>query len=43
MPTDYLDAKEARRTDPFTHYAISAAYLAWEDAGTPEIVRSAAA
>ena len=35
---DYLDAKEARRTDPFTHYAISAASLAWTDAGTPEIV-----
>jgi 3-oxoacyl-[acyl-carrier-protein] synthase II len=35
---DYLDAKEARRTDPFTHYAISAASLAWTDAGSPEIV-----
>ena len=35
---DYLDTKEARRTDPFTHYAISAASLAWTDAGTPEIV-----
>jgi 3-oxoacyl-[acyl-carrier-protein] synthase II len=35
---DFLDAKEARRTDPFTHYAISAASLAWTDAGTPEIV-----
>ena len=34
----FLDAKEARRTDPFTHYAISAASLAWTDAGTPEIV-----
>ena len=38
MPADYLDTKEARRTDPFTHYAISAASLAWTDAGTPEIV-----
>ena len=37
-PADFLDAKEARRTDPFTHYAISAASLAWSDAGTPEIV-----
>jgi 3-oxoacyl-[acyl-carrier-protein] synthase II len=37
-PADFLDAKEARRTDPFTHYAISAASLAWTDAGTPEIV-----
>ncbi len=33
----WLDPKEARRTDRFTHYAIAAAKLAWEDAGTPEI------
>jgi 3-oxoacyl-(acyl-carrier-protein) synthase len=34
----YLDTKEARRTDPFTHYAIASAVLAWADAGDPEIV-----
>ncbi len=34
----YLDAKEARRTDPFTHYALASASLAWEDAGTPQVV-----
>ncbi len=34
----YLDAKEARRTDPFTHYALASASLAWEDAGTPRVV-----
>jgi 3-oxoacyl-[acyl-carrier-protein] synthase II len=37
-PADFLDAKETRRTDPFTHYAISAASLAWTDAGTPQVV-----
>jgi 3-oxoacyl-[acyl-carrier-protein] synthase II len=36
--SDYLDTKEARRTDPFTHYAIASASLAWEDAGTPQVV-----
>ena len=36
--SDYLDAKEARRTDPFTHYAIASASLAWEDAGAPQVV-----
>src|SRR3954452_13959131 len=35
---DFLDTKEARRTDPFTHYAIASASLAWTDAGDPEIV-----
>ena len=33
----WLDAKEARRTDRFTHYAIAAAKLAWEDAGAPDV------
>jgi 3-oxoacyl-[acyl-carrier-protein] synthase II len=33
----WLDAKEARRTDRFTHYAVAAADLAWEDAGKPEV------
>jgi 3-oxoacyl-[acyl-carrier-protein] synthase II len=38
QPSDFLDTKEARRTDPFTHYAIASASLAWTDAGEPEIV-----
>ncbi|MBI3647955.1 MAG: beta-ketoacyl-ACP synthase II [Actinobacteria bacterium] len=33
----WLDAKEARRTDRFSQYAIAAARLAWEDAGDPEV------
>jgi 3-oxoacyl-[acyl-carrier-protein] synthase II len=33
----WLDVKEARRTDRFTHYAVAAADLAWEDAGAPEV------
>ena len=33
----WLDAKEARRTDRFTHYAVAAADLAWDDAGRPEV------
>jgi 3-oxoacyl-[acyl-carrier-protein] synthase II len=37
-PADFLETKEARRTDPFTHYAIASASLAWTDAGEPEIV-----
>ncbi len=37
-PSRWLDAKEVRRTDPFVHYALAAAALAWEDAGEPEIV-----
>jgi 3-oxoacyl-[acyl-carrier-protein] synthase II len=37
-PTDWLDLKEARRTDPFTQYALAATGLAWEDAGRPEVV-----
>ena len=34
----FLDAKEARRTDRYSHFAIAAGSLAWEDAGTPEVV-----
>jgi 3-oxoacyl-[acyl-carrier-protein] synthase II len=34
---DHLDAKEARRTDPFSQYAIASAKLAWADAGDPEV------
>ena len=33
----WLDPKEARRTDRFSHYAIASADLAWEDAGKPEV------
>ena len=37
-PNRWLDTKEVRRTDPFVHYALAAAALAWEDAGEPEVV-----
>jgi 3-oxoacyl-[acyl-carrier-protein] synthase II len=33
----WLDVKEARRTDRFTHYAVASADLAWDDAGRPEV------
>jgi 3-oxoacyl-[acyl-carrier-protein] synthase II len=33
----WLDTKEARRTDRFTHFAVASADLAWEDAGRPEV------
>ncbi|HZB02438.1 MAG TPA: beta-ketoacyl-ACP synthase II [Actinomycetota bacterium] len=36
-PAAWLDPKEIRRTDRFSHYAIAAGKLAWEDAGTPEV------
>jgi 3-oxoacyl-[acyl-carrier-protein] synthase II len=36
-PDRWMDKKEARRTDRFTHFAIGSAKLAWEDAGNPEI------
>jgi 3-oxoacyl-[acyl-carrier-protein] synthase II len=36
-PTDFLDLKETRRTDPFAQYAIASARLAWDDAGDPEV------
>lgn len=39
----WMDAKEIRRTDRFVHYAIAAAKLAWQDAGTPEIPSERAA
>jgi 3-oxoacyl-[acyl-carrier-protein] synthase II len=42
-PTLWMDAKEIRRTDRFVHYAIAAAKLAWQDAGTPEIPSERAA
>ena len=31
-PAKWLDPKEIRRTDRFSHYAIAAGKLAWEDA-----------
>ena len=37
VATDHLDAKEARRTDPFSQYAIASAKLAWPDAGEPDV------
>jgi len=36
-PAPWLDPKEIRRTDPFVHYGVSSAALAWEDAGEPEV------
>ena len=36
--TDFLDAKEARRTDRFTQFGVASAKLAWEDAANPEVV-----
>ncbi len=36
--TDFLDAKEARRTDRFTQFGVASAKLAWEDAAAPEVV-----
>jgi 3-oxoacyl-[acyl-carrier-protein] synthase II len=35
-PHQYLDRKEARRTDRASHFAVAAAKLAWEDADTPQ-------
>jgi 3-oxoacyl-[acyl-carrier-protein] synthase II len=32
VATDYLDGKDVRRNDPFTHYAVAAAKMAREDA-----------
>ena len=37
VATEHLDAKEARRTDPFAQYAIASAKLAWVDAGEPDV------
>ncbi|HEX5937177.1 MAG TPA: beta-ketoacyl-ACP synthase II [Actinomycetota bacterium] len=36
-PSAWLDPKEIRRTDRFSHYAIAAGKLAWDDAGAPEV------
>ena len=37
-PSEFLDAKEVRRTDRFTQFGVASAQLAWQDAGTPEVV-----
>jgi 3-oxoacyl-[acyl-carrier-protein] synthase II len=37
-PSPWLDPKEIRRTDPFVHYALASAALAWDDAGAPEVL-----
>ena len=36
-PSDWLDVKEARRTDRFTQFAIASAKLAWDDAERPDV------
>jgi 3-oxoacyl-[acyl-carrier-protein] synthase II len=38
VPSQFLDTKEARRTDRFVHFAMASAALAWADAGKPEVV-----
>ena len=35
-PTEYMDAKEARRLDPFSQYAVACSRLALDDAGFKE-------
>jgi len=35
--SDWLEPKEARRTDRFVHFAVASAKLAWDDAGRPEV------
>ncbi len=42
-PSLWMDAKDIRRTDRYVHYAIAAAKLAWQDAGTPEFSSERAA
>ncbi len=36
-PTSYIEKKEARKMDRYTHYAIAAACQAWEDSGLNEL------
>ena len=36
-PELWIDRKEARRTDRFTHFALASAKLAWRDAGDPQV------
>ena len=35
--SEFMEPKEAKRTDPFVHLAVAATKLAWEDAGNPEV------
>jgi 3-oxoacyl-[acyl-carrier-protein] synthase II len=35
--SEYMDAKEVRRTDRFVHFSMAATKLAWEDAGSPNV------
>jgi 3-oxoacyl-[acyl-carrier-protein] synthase II len=35
--TDFMNPKEAKRTDRVVHYAMAAAKLAWQDAGEPTV------
>ncbi len=35
-PTDYMEKKEARQLDPYSHFAVASAKLAIEDAGFKE-------
>lgn len=35
--SQFMEPKEAKRTDPFVHLAVAATKLAWEDAGSPEV------
>ena len=32
-PIDFIDAREARKMDPCTHYGLAASLMAWKDAG----------
>ena len=36
-PTVFMEPKAIKRTDRAVHFAIAAAKLAWEDAGTPQV------
>jgi 3-oxoacyl-[acyl-carrier-protein] synthase II len=35
--SEWLDVKEARRTDRFVHFAIASAKIAWDDANNPDV------
>jgi 3-oxoacyl-[acyl-carrier-protein] synthase II len=36
-PSEHMDRREIGRTDPFTHLAVAAAALAWEEAGGDDL------
>ncbi|MDP8955640.1 MAG: beta-ketoacyl-ACP synthase II [Actinomycetota bacterium] len=42
-PTNWMERRDARRTDRVVHFASAAARLAWEDAGSPDVEPSRAA